>query len=129
MLCYIFSFKRCSLRPKKRTLNQSNLEENIKEYYLDKNIKRKPNSLETIYEENDDTSDNSKYMSTKRFKRMLLFKAEPTVSKLKKRRAKIQKVFGSKIIKNHNKRRVSMQSILNKLDNITTKSPIEMDIK
>ncbi|EFN84046.1 hypothetical protein EAI_06833, partial [Harpegnathos saltator] len=107
---------RCSLRPKKRMLNRSSLEENIKEYYLDKNIKRKPNNLETIYEENDDTSGNSKYMSAKRFKRMLLFKTEPTASKLRKRHAKAQKVFGSKVTKSYNKRRVSMQSILDKLD-------------
>ncbi|XP_032675669.1 uncharacterized protein LOC116846225 isoform X2 [Odontomachus brunneus] len=118
-----------SCRPKKRILNGSNLEENIKEYYLDKNIKKKPNNLETIYEENDDTSDNTKYMSAKRFKRMLLFKAEPTASKIKKRRAKIQKIFGSKVTKSYNKRRVSMQSILDKLDGIRTNSPAEVDIK
>lgn len=125
----MFSCIRCSLRPKKRIINRNNLEENIKEYYLDKNIKRKPNNLETIYEENDDTSENSKYMSAKRFKRMLLFKAEPTTSKLKKRRAKIQKIFGSKVTKGYNKKRVSMQSILDKLDGIRANSPVEMDIK
>lgn len=124
----MFSYIRCSLRPKKKILNGSNLEENIKEYYLDKNIKRKPNNLETIYEENDDTNDNPKYMSTKRFKRMLLF-TEPTASKLRKRRAKIQKIFGSKVTKGYNKRRISMQSILDKLDGIRTNSPAEVDIK
>lgn len=105
------------------------MEENIKEYYLDKKIKKKPNNLETIYEENDDTSDNSKYMSSKRFRRLLLFKPEPTASKLKKRRAKIQKVFGSgKVIKTYKKGSVSMQSILDKLDGIKTNSSAKMDI-
>ncbi|XP_014487755.1 PREDICTED: uncharacterized protein LOC106751390 isoform X2 [Dinoponera quadriceps] len=117
-----------SRRPKKR-VNRYNLEENIKEYYLDKNIKRQPNDLETIYEENDGPSDNSKYMSAKRFKRMLLFDAEPLASKLRKRRARIQKIFGTKVTKNYNKRRVSMQSVLDKLDGIRINSPAEIDIK
>lgn len=68
-------------------------EENIKDYYLDKKISKKIN-LETIYEESDNTSDDTGiHMSVKRFKRTLLF--SPTVSKVKKRRAKIKKVFGS----------------------------------
>lgn len=68
-------------------------EENIKDYYLDKKINKKIN-LETIYEESDNASDDTGvHMSIKRFKRTLLF--SPTISKLKKRRAKIKKVFGS----------------------------------
>lgn len=106
-------------------MEMNSLEESVKEYYLDKNVKKKPNNLETIYEEHDNGSDDTTYMSTKRFKRMLLFKPEPTASKLKKRRAKIQKVFGSKI--NHNKKRISMQTLLDKLDGIRVNSPAKID--
>lgn len=74
-------------------------EENIKEYYLDKKINKKIN-LETIYEESDNADDDiGMRMSAKRFKRMLLF--SQTASKVKKRRAKIKKVFGSKEISKH----------------------------
>ncbi|CAL1676744.1 unnamed protein product [Lasius platythorax] len=88
--------RRCSLKPKKRRLSEIDTdEENIKEYYLDKKINKKIN-LETIYEESDSSSDDTRArMSAKKFKRMLLF--SPTASKLKKRRVKVQRVFGSKI--------------------------------
>ncbi|XP_011263023.1 uncharacterized protein LOC105255437 [Camponotus floridanus] len=86
--------RRCSLKPKKRRVSEMDIEEeNIKDYYLDKKINKKIN-LETIYEESDNASDDTGvHMSIKRFKRTLLF--SPTISKLKKRRAKIKKVFGS----------------------------------
>lgn len=90
-------------------------EDQIKEYYLDKTVKKYNNSLETIFEgsEKDDSSQ-STTMSVKRFKRMIQFTAQPTDSKLKKRRDKVKKVFGSKI--NHKKKRkVSMQALLDKL--------------
>lgn len=115
---------RCSLRPKKRKISEVEAqEETIKEYYLDRKINKKSNNLETIYEENDNTSDDTAIrMSTKRFKRMLMF--SPTASKLKKRRAKIQKVFGSKI---RHKRCGSMQALVDKLNTIRESSPMKID--
>lgn len=98
-------------------------DETIKEYYLDKSINKKSNNLETIYEENDNAGDDAAiHMSAKRFKRMLMF--SPTTSKLKKRRAKIQKVFGSKI---KYKRCGSMQALVDKLNTIRESSPMKMD--
>ncbi|XP_058805387.1 uncharacterized protein LOC131672277 isoform X2 [Phymastichus coffea] len=103
-----------SLKPRKRTFAEMESEEQIKEYYLDKTVKKYNNSLETIFEEKDDSNQTTCMMSVKRFKRMIQFTPEPTDSKLKKRREKIRKVFGSKI--NHKrKRKVSMQSLLDKL--------------
>lgn len=98
-------------------------EETIKEYYLDRKVNKKSNNLETIYEENDNTGDDTAIcMSTKRFKRMLMFST--TASKLKKRRAKIQKVFGSKV---RYKRCGSMQALVDKLNTIRESSPMKID--
>jgi len=115
---------RCSLRPKKRGITEVEAqEETIREYYLDKTINKKSNNLETIYEENDNAGDDlAIHMSAKRFKRMLKF--TPTVSKLKKRHAKIQKVFGSKI---RYKRCDSMQALVDKLNTIRESSPMKID--
>lgn len=87
---------RCSLKPTKRRVSEMDIEEeNIKDYYLDKKINKKIN-LETIYEESDNASDDTGvHMSVKSFKRTLLF--SQTISKVKKRRAKIKKIFGSKM--------------------------------
>ncbi|XP_024890908.1 uncharacterized protein LOC112466817 [Temnothorax curvispinosus] len=116
--------RRCSLRPKKRRISEVEAqEETIKEYYLDRNLNKKSNNLETIYEENDNASDDTAIrMSAKRFKRMLMF--SPTASKLKKRRAKIQRVFGSKI---RYTRRGSMQALVDKLNTIRESSPMKID--
>jgi hypothetical protein len=104
--------------PKKRTFSEmDNSKEGIKEYYLDKNIKKRSNNLETIYEESDNINDDSTIrMSVKRFKRMLLFTGEPTTTKLKKRRARIRRTFGSGI--RCNKRCISMQTLTDKLNSI-----------
>lgn len=131
--------RRCSLRPRKRTCSE--MEDNnrkskyqteeidCKEYYLNKNLKRRLNNLETIYEEKDETSECITYMSVKRYKRMIQFQEQPTDNKLKKRRAKIKKVFGSKI--NFKRRRASMQMLLDKLNGIRVESPakVESEIK
>ncbi|XP_072765086.1 uncharacterized protein [Anoplolepis gracilipes] len=90
--------RRCSLKPKKRRVSEMDIEEekSINDYYLDKKINKKIN-LETIYEETDNASDDidsETRMSTRRFKRMLMFSS--SLSKIKKRRAKIKKIFESK---------------------------------
>lgn len=117
--------RRCSTKPKKRTSSEMETEEDITGYYLDKTIKNKPNCLETIYEEKDDISENSIYMSAKRYKRMIQFQQTPSDSKLKKRKAKIKKVFGSKI--NFKRRYTSMQMLLDKLNGIRAKSPAKTE--
>lgn len=62
-------------------------------------------------------------MSAKKFKRMLLF--SPTASKLKKRRVKVQRVFGSKI--RWYKRYDSMQTLEDKLNALKESSPTKID--
>ncbi|KZC04582.1 hypothetical protein WN55_00657, partial [Dufourea novaeangliae] len=127
--------RRCSLRPRKRTNAEMENDEvqtktqegevDIKNYYLNKSLKRKLNNLETIYEEKDDISENATYMSVKRYKRMIQFQNKPSDCKLKKRRAKIKKVFGSKI--NFKRRCASMQMLLDKLNGIKAESPTKID--
>lgn len=123
LIVFFLFFIRCTLRPKKKIQHLYLSEENIKEYYLDKKIKKRSNNLETIYEEADNTNDDATIrMSAKRFKRMLLF--SPTNSKLKRRRAKIQKAFGSKI---KLKMCGSKQTLIDKLDTIRENSPMKID--
>ncbi|XP_003690959.1 uncharacterized protein LOC100870176 [Apis florea] len=127
--------RRCSLRPRKRTYtevednntkNKVQTEEiDCREYYLNKNLKRKLNNLETIYEEKDGTNECITYMSVKRYKRMIQFQEKPTDQKLKKRRAKIKRVFGSKI--NFKRKCASMQMLLDKLSGIIGESPTKID--
>ncbi|KYQ57631.1 hypothetical protein ALC60_03593 [Trachymyrmex zeteki] len=116
--------RRCSLKPKKRRIYEvERQEEIVKEYYLDKKINKKSNNLETIFEETQNSDDDAAIrMSVKRFKRMLMF--TPTAAKLKKRRAKIQRVFGSKI---RYKRCGSMQALIDKLNTIRENSPMKID--
>lgn len=119
------SNRRCSLRPRKRTSTEmeksdkqnKTQEEDSKNYYLHKNLKRKLNSLETIYEEKDEENENSKLMSVKRYKRMIQFQDKPSDYKLKKRRAKIKNLISFK------RRCLSMQTLLDKLSSITAESP------
>lgn len=104
-------------------------EEQIKEYYLDKTVKKHTNSLETIFEEKEDSIQSTNFMSVKRFKRSIQFTAEPTDSKIKKRRDKIRKVFGSKINYHKKRRNVSMQALLDKLSGLQNDLSINNDTK
>ncbi|XP_078044643.1 uncharacterized protein LOC144474051 isoform X2 [Augochlora pura] len=105
--------RRCSLRPRKRscTENEKNDKQNktqevdVKNYYLNKNLKRKLNTLETIYEEKDDASEND--------------------CKLKKRRARIKKVFGLNV--SFKRRCASMQMLLDKLNSIRAETSTKID--
>ncbi|XP_014203462.1 protein tantalus [Copidosoma floridanum] len=109
--------RRCSLRPRKRSYEEMETEDQIKGYYLDKTIKKHTNSLETIFEEQEDLTPPPNHMSSKRFKRMIQFTTEPTRSKIKKRKEKVKKIFGSKL--NFKKRKyVSMNTLLNKLNGL-----------
>ncbi|XP_076233290.1 uncharacterized protein LOC143178470 isoform X2 [Calliopsis andreniformis] len=128
--------RRCSLRPRKRTsaeMEGDNKRKTIlgekkadaKDYYLNQNLKRKLSNLETIYEEKDDISESTMFMSVKRYKRMIQFNAKPTDSKIKKRKARVKRVFGTK--KNFKERRASMQILLEKLNGIKAESPIKIE--
>lgn len=103
-------------------------EEEIREYYLYKNIKKNQNSLETIFEETNrgNEGDIYGYMGKRKYNRIIQFQQQPTTAKLKKRRAKIQKVFGSKI--NYKKRCITMTALLEKLNDIRLNSPSKLDI-
>lgn len=96
---------------------------NVTDYYLNRNLKRRLNNLETIFEEND-ISECTTYMSAKRYRRMIQFQQKPSDSKLKKRRAKIKKVFGSKI--NFKRKCTSMQMLLDKLNGIRAELPAKV---
>ncbi|KAI4489070.1 hypothetical protein M0804_004568 [Polistes exclamans] len=115
------SNRRCSLRPKKRSLEDMESDENIMEYYLDKNPKYKVNNLETIFEETGNANENFSYMSAKKYKRMIKFQQQPTDTKLKKRKTKVKRVFGSKI--SYRRKRGSIDVLLDKLNYIRCNSP------
>ncbi|XP_033211945.1 uncharacterized protein LOC117169595 isoform X2 [Belonocnema kinseyi] len=117
-----------SQRPKKRTFSEMESEEDVKVYYLDKSVKRSPNTLETIFEEDEKTSDDSHsqqpQMSAKRFKRTINFQTKPSDTKQKKRRLKIKKAFGSKFFR---PRRMDIKDVLKKLELIRSSSPVEVE--
>lgn len=118
----VYSYVRCTMGPKKRTfLEMDSSEKKIKEYYLDKKVKKRSNKLETIYEESDNVTDDSTIcMSAKRFKRLLKFPDGITNTKLQKRRARIRKLFGSRIRCNRNN--VSLRILVDRLNSIRENS-------
>lgn len=61
----------------------------------------------------------------KRYRRMIEFKQKPSDSKIRKRRAKIKKVFGSK--SNFKRKQASMQMLLDKLNDIRAESPVKIN--
>ncbi|KAI4472682.1 hypothetical protein M0802_016577 [Mischocyttarus mexicanus] len=115
------SNRRCSLRPQKRSFQDMESDENIMEYYLDKKLKYKVNHLETIFEETENANENLSYMGAKKYKRMIKFQQIPTDTKLKKRKTKIKRIFGSKI--GYKRKLGSMDILLDKLNFIRSSSP------
>lgn len=129
-LCNETLNRRCSLKPKKRTSSQMENEDDIKDYYLDKSIKKVQNNLETIYEEKEGTNENDRFMSVKRYKRMIQFQATSD-AKLRKRRAKIKRAFGSQVIFKKTLFKYSsmqsMQKLIDKLSEIRAPSPSQTE--
>lgn len=111
--------RRCNLRPKK--ISWMNVEvNNIKEYYLDKNIKRAPHTFETIYEEENETAEETCSMSLKRFQRVIQFQKEPSIAKIKKRKAKVKRLFGNNMLAAINRikrQKARLSTILKETDN------------
>ncbi|XP_034950261.1 uncharacterized protein tant [Chelonus insularis] len=111
--------RRCSLKPQKRSYSEMDTDGKIRDYYLDRSLKKKPTTtLETIYEEIDGMSENSTVISARKFKRLIQFSSDSKSSdaKIKKRKAKIKRVFGSKFkLKSGS---VSMQALIKKLSAI-----------
>lgn len=101
-------------------------EEEVKDYYLDRNVRKTANNLETIFEapDEDAAEDSHVMMSAKRFKRMIHFQSQPTDAKIKKRRARVKRIFGSKFLTKH--RQTSMQTLINKLNLIRSESLIKI---
>ncbi|XP_011306234.1 uncharacterized protein tant [Fopius arisanus] len=92
--------RRCSIKPKKRSYSTMESEGDIREYYLDKTWKKNQNTLETIYEEIDGMSDNSTLVKGRKLRRFITFdpiNQKTNEAKMRKRRAKIKRAFGSKI--------------------------------
>lgn len=68
-------------------------------------------------------------MSIKRFKRTLQFDTEPTDSKIKKRRQRIKKVWGTKLKFKNRKGKMSMQAVIDKLKGIQNKYNLDQSLK
>ncbi|XP_012275075.1 uncharacterized protein LOC105696862 [Orussus abietinus] len=106
--------RRCNLKPRKRSHQPMESENDVINYYLDKSIKRKPRALETIFEEKDGCNiQQNKLMSARKFSRVIKFVLEPTDSQIKKRRKRIKKVFNATV--KVNRKHMSMEAFLNKL--------------
>lgn len=90
----------------------------IKEYYLNTKFKRSVNSLETIFEEKEDLDkqQESIAMSKRKFNRVIQFKSEPTEAKVRKRRAKIKRIFGRLLNPRKNNKGDSMKKLLETLN-------------
>lgn len=101
-------------------------DDEVKEYYLDRHVKRKPNTLETIYEEIEGMSENSTTISGRKLRRLIEFAGDSKSddAKIKKRKAKIKRVFGSKF---KPKCSISMQKLVKKLRGIRPEAPTSPD--
>ncbi|XP_063972114.1 uncharacterized protein LOC135159961 [Diachasmimorpha longicaudata] len=111
--------RRCSIKPKKRSYSTMESDTQIREYYLDKTWKKNQNTLETIYEEIDGMSDNSTVIKGRKLRRLIKFDPmtqKPNEAKLRKRRAKIKRAFGSKIRTKPNS--MDMNAFIKKLNEI-----------
>lgn len=111
------------MRPKKRSYSTMENDDEIREYYLDKSIKKKTptTTLETIYEEIDGMNENSKIVNGRKLKRLIQFNGKTSDAKLKKRKAKVKRLFDSKIqLKSSGNNK--MPALLKKLNSIITES-------
>ncbi|XP_044015133.1 uncharacterized protein LOC122857165 isoform X1 [Aphidius gifuensis] len=116
--------RRCNMKPKKRSYSTMENDKEIREYYLDKNLKKRTTTtLETIYEEIDGMNENSTVISGRKLKRLIQFNdknKQMNDAKIKKRKNKIKRSFGSKIrLKTNN---ISMPAFLKKLNSIMSDS-------
>ncbi|XP_015110291.1 uncharacterized protein LOC107036689 [Diachasma alloeum] len=113
--------RRCSIKPKKRSYSTMESDTQIREYYLDKTWKKNQNTLETIYEEIDGMSDNSTIIKGRKLRRLITFdpiNQKTNEAKLRKRRAKIKRAFGSKI--RAKPPSIDMNAFLKKLNELKT---------
>ncbi|XP_015515583.1 uncharacterized protein [Neodiprion pinetum] len=117
--------RRCSQKPRKRRYSEMEGDADITGYYLDKNLQLSPKKLETILEERTGPGESSVLIGAKKFKRMIEFQVEPTASKLKKRRARVKKVFGSNI--KHRRRCTTMEVLFAKLNTMQPESSPEFE--
>ncbi|RZC37829.1 Tantalus domain containing protein [Asbolus verrucosus] len=101
-------------KPKKLTEKSS--AKDIENYYLDKRVKRLNPSLETIYEEPQQIRDEEVVMSTRKYRRVIDFKAITTKNstKIKKRKMKAKLVTPNK----HNSK-VSLKFLMQKLEELS----------
>ncbi|KRT86053.1 hypothetical protein AMK59_2685, partial [Oryctes borbonicus] len=92
----------------------------IEQYYLSKEVKRLPSTLETIFEEPKSSNNVVQYMSIKKFKRILNFDEDNAIShkgkRSKKRIMKAKKVSAAKRI--NMKKKISMEVLMHKLEAI-----------
>ncbi|KAJ3643016.1 hypothetical protein Zmor_025756 [Zophobas morio] len=97
-------------------LTAKSSEKAIKNYYLDKKVKRTNPSLETIFEEPQVVNNEEVVMSSRKFKRVINFSAVPLVknsAKIKKRKVK------AKSLKNKVKhKKVTLKGLMDKLSEI-----------
>lgn len=109
------SNRRVSMKPRKHIISENANPKQIEALYLNKKVNASSQTLETIYEEpKTDSSSTETLIGGRKVKRLLTFQYQYTKEKIKKRRAKIKKLFGSKSFLNRKK--IPMQVFLKNIE-------------
>lgn len=122
--------RRVIQKPRKREINISMTEEEIRNYYCNQKVKRTSNTLETILEEpkSDGSCSTTIFLGSRKIKRSLSFPVgtRHTKEKIKRRRSKIKRLLGSKNFLNRKK--LSMQTFIKNLQILDPDEPINSSL-
>ncbi|XP_047988714.1 uncharacterized protein LOC125228259 [Leguminivora glycinivorella] len=124
------SNRRVSMRPRKHHIMTENANpKQIEALYLNKKVKTLSQTLETIYEDPKPNNETETLIGGRKVKRLLTFQLgnQYTKDKIKKRRAKIKKLLGSRAFLNRKKipMKVFLETINSlELDEVQTESMI-----
>lgn len=105
------SNRRVNMKPRKHLQPDCANTKQIEALYLNKTVKTTSQTLETIYEETMSENETVTFIGGRKLKRVLTFPlgSQYTKEKLRKRRAKIKKLFGNKYI---NRKKIPMEVVL-----------------
>lgn len=110
------SNRRVNMKPRKRLLSECANPKQIEALYLNKTAKTSSQTLETIYEEaKTENNESVTLIGGRKVKRLLTFQLgnQYTKEKIKKRRAKIKKLLGTKYL---NRKKIPMPVFLKTIE-------------
>lgn len=122
------SNRRVSMKPRKHLMTENTNPKQIEALYLNKKVKSLSQTLETIYEEPKIQSETETLVSGRKVKRLLTFQLgnQYTKEKIKKRRAKIKKMFGNKSYLNRKK--IPMKVFLKTIECLELDEAVQTEI-